>query len=126
MIEVKRFGWLKMLFWKRVFGFLSSETRLKSIVRTTKLRQKRRASLRLRRKFIRVRSDPRRLCRYQAGDPLWPLEELHDLHKPPFVAEPEFTPFDIDALLLFAQKLASLWKRLNECFDCFGGEVHRV
>src|SRR5437016_13610059 len=50
------------------------------------------------REFIRVRSDPRRLGRYQAGNPLWPLEELHDLHKPPFVADPEFTPFDIDAL----------------------------
>ena len=52
----------------------------------------------LRRKFIRVRSDPRRLGRYQAGNPLWPLEELHGLRKPPFVAEPEFTPFDIGAL----------------------------
>jgi hypothetical protein len=52
----------------------------------------------LRRKFIRARSYPRRLGRCQAGNPLWPLEELHDLHKPPFVAEPEFTPFDIDAL----------------------------
>ena len=29
----------------------------------------------LRRKFIRVRSDPRRLGLYQAGNPLWPLED---------------------------------------------------
>jgi hypothetical protein len=48
------------------------------------------------RKFTRVRSDPRRQSRL-AGNPLWPLEELHDLRNPPFVADPEFTPFDIDA-----------------------------
>ncbi len=52
----------------------------------------------LRRKFNQVRSDPRKLGRYQAGNPLWPLEELHDLDKPPFVADPEFTAFKIDAL----------------------------
>jgi hypothetical protein len=51
----------------------------------------------LQRKFIRVRSDPKRR-RYQAGNPLWPLQELHDLRNPPFVADPEFAPFDIDAL----------------------------
>jgi hypothetical protein len=62
----------------------------------------------LRRKFIRVRSDPRGLGRYQAGNPLWPLEELHDLHKPPFVAEPEFTPFDIDALRCNPQSVPAL------------------
>ena len=32
------------------------------------------------------------------ANPLWPLEELRDLGDPPFVADPEFTPFDIDAL----------------------------
>src|SRR5271165_4421145 len=62
----------------------------------------------LRRKFIRVRSDRRRLGRYQAGNPLWPLEELHDLHKPPFVAEPEFAPFDIDALRCNLQSAPAL------------------
>jgi len=62
----------------------------------------------LRRKFIRVRSYPRRLGRYQAGNPLWPLEELHDLHKPSFVAEPEFTPFDIDALTCNPQSAPAL------------------
>ena len=62
----------------------------------------------LRRKFIRARSYPRRLGRYQAGNPLWPLEELHDLHKPPFVAEPEFTPFDIDALRCNPQSVPAL------------------
>jgi hypothetical protein len=35
--------------------------------------------------------------RYVAN-PLWPLEELRDLSDPPFVADPEFTRFDIDAL----------------------------
>ena len=33
-----------------------------------------------------------------AANPLWTLEKLHDLHNPPFVADPEFTPFEIDAL----------------------------
>ena len=51
----------------------------------------------LQRKFIRLRSDPRRR-RYLAENPLWTLEVLHDLRNPPFVAEPEFTPFEIDAL----------------------------
>ena len=31
-------------------------------------------------------------------NPLWTLEELRDLRNPPFVADPEFTPFEIDAL----------------------------
>jgi hypothetical protein len=57
----------------------------------------------LQRKFIRVRSDQRRLGRYLVGNPLWPLEELHDLRNPPFVADPEFTPFDIDAFGCDAQ-----------------------
>ena len=35
--------------------------------------------------------------RYLAN-PLWPLQELHDLRNPPFVADPEFTPLDLDAL----------------------------
>jgi hypothetical protein len=46
--------------------------------------------------------------RYQAGNPLWPLKELHDLHKPPFVGEPEFTPFDIDALRCNRQSAPAL------------------
>jgi hypothetical protein len=49
------------------------------------------------RKFIRVRSASGRR-RYLVGNPLWPLQELRDLHSPPFVADPEFTPFDIKAL----------------------------
>jgi hypothetical protein len=32
------------------------------------------------------------------ANPLWPLEELRDLRNRPFVADPEFTPVDIDAL----------------------------
>jgi hypothetical protein len=35
--------------------------------------------------------------RYVAN-PLWPLEALRDLADPPFVADPEFTRFDMDAL----------------------------
>jgi hypothetical protein len=35
--------------------------------------------------------------RYLAN-PLWPLEELRDLRDPPFVADPEFAPFKIEAL----------------------------
>ena len=33
-----------------------------------------------------------------SGNPLWPLEELHHLRKPRFVADPEVTPLAIDAL----------------------------
>jgi hypothetical protein len=52
-----------------------------------------------RRKSIRVGSDPRRRRRrYQAANPLWTLEELRELRHPSFVADPEFTRFDIDAL----------------------------
>jgi hypothetical protein len=51
----------------------------------------------LQRKFVRVRSDPRRR-RYLAANLLWTLEELHDLRNPQYVADPEFTPFKIDAL----------------------------
>ncbi len=50
------------------------------------------------RKIIRVRNDTRRRRRYLPSNPLWPLEELYDLRNPPFVADPEFTPFDVDAL----------------------------
>jgi hypothetical protein len=32
------------------------------------------------------------------ANPLWPLEELHDLRDPLFVADPKFTPFNIEAL----------------------------
>ena len=48
------------------------------------------------RKFIRARWNARR-PRYLAN-PLWPLEELRDLRDPLFAADPEFTPFDIEAL----------------------------
>jgi hypothetical protein len=50
------------------------------------------------RKIIRVRSDARRRDCYLAGNPLWPLEELYDLRNPPFIGDPEFTPFDIHVL----------------------------
>jgi hypothetical protein len=36
-------------------------------------------------------------CKRYLANPLWPLEELRDLGDPPFVADPEFTRFDIDA-----------------------------
>ena len=51
----------------------------------------------LKRKSVRVRNDPGRR-RYLAANPLWTLEELRNLRNPPFVADPEFTPFEIDAL----------------------------
>jgi hypothetical protein len=51
----------------------------------------------LQRKFVRARNDPRRR-QYLAANPLWTLEELYNLRNPPFVADPEFTPFRIDAL----------------------------
>jgi hypothetical protein len=50
--------------------------------------------LTLQRRFIRVVSDPR-----MQGPFAWPFKVLRDLFRnPPFVADPEFTPFDIDAL----------------------------
>jgi hypothetical protein len=50
----------------------------------------------MQRKLIRARWNARR-PRYLAN-PLWPLEGLHDVHDPLFVADPEFTRFDIEAL----------------------------
>jgi hypothetical protein len=48
----------------------------------------------LRSKFIRFISDPR-----MQGPFAWPFKVLHDLfNSPPFVSDPEFTPFDMDAL----------------------------
>lgn len=48
----------------------------------------------LRRKLIRVTADPR-----VQGPFAWPFKVLRDLFRsPPFVADPEFTPFDMDAL----------------------------
>ena len=50
--------------------------------------------LMLRRKFIRVETDPR-----MQGPFAWPFKVLYDLfHNPPFVADPEFTPFDLGVL----------------------------
>ena len=43
------------------------------------------------------RCDLKTRKRYLAN-PLWPLEELRDLGDPPFVADPEFTRFDLNAL----------------------------
>jgi hypothetical protein len=48
-------------------------------------------------KFVRARNDPRRR-QDLAANPLWTLEELYNLRNPPFVADPEFTPLQIDAL----------------------------
>lgn len=55
--------------------------------------------------------------RYLAN-PLWPLEELRDLGNPPFVADPEFTRFDIGALRsqdrrVSAPTLACRWEHLQ-------------
>lgn len=60
--------------------------------------RERKASLMWQRKSSRARRDPKRWGRCQAANPFWTLEELRGLHHPPFVADPEFTPFDIDAL----------------------------
>jgi hypothetical protein len=40
----------------------------------------------------------RRLPLSISGNPLWPLEELHNLYEPRFVADPEFTPLAVGAL----------------------------
>jgi hypothetical protein len=46
------------------------------------------------RRFIRVTTDPT-----MQGPFAWPFKVLHDLFSnPPFVADPEFTSFDIEAL----------------------------
>jgi hypothetical protein len=48
----------------------------------------------LQRKFIHVTTDPR-----MQGPFAWPFKVLRDLFRnPPFVADPEFAPFDMDAL----------------------------
>jgi hypothetical protein len=48
----------------------------------------------LQRKFIRVTTDPR-----MQGPFISPFKVLRDLFdNPPFVADPEFTPFDLGAL----------------------------
>jgi hypothetical protein len=59
------------------------------------------------RKFVRARRGPRRR-RYLAANPLWTLEELRNLRNPPFVTDPEFTPFDIDALGADPQSVPAL------------------
>ena len=64
----------------------------------------------LKRKFVRARKDPRRR-RYLAANPLWTLEELRNLRIPPFVADPEFTPFEIDALGCDPQSVPALLSR---------------
>ena len=47
-----------------------------------------------RRKLIRVTTDLR-----MQGPFAWPFKVLRDLFRsPPFVPDPEFTPFDVDAL----------------------------
>jgi hypothetical protein len=50
-------------------------------------------------KSILFGKGPRRVSRSMSGNPLWPLEELRNVRKPPFVADPEFAPFNTDALL---------------------------
>jgi hypothetical protein len=52
----------------------------------------------LKKRFSRVRNEPKRRGCSLAGNPLWPLEDLRNLRRPPFVADPEFTPFAIEAL----------------------------
>src|SRR5580700_57032 len=58
------------------------------------------ALLMLKKKCIRFRraEDRSGLPLSISGNPLWPLEELHNLRRPRFVAEPEVTPLAIDAL----------------------------
>src|SRR5690349_16125007 len=58
-----------------------------------------------RRQFSRFSG--RRAARYLAGNPLWPLEELHNVRNPPFIADPEFAPFDIDTLGSQVRRLAA-------------------
>jgi hypothetical protein len=48
--------------------------------------------------WVRRQHDHSRLPLSISGNPLWPLEELYDLRKRRFVAEPEFTPLTLDAL----------------------------
>ena len=62
------------------------------------------------RKIIRVRNDTRRRRRYLPSNPLWPLEELCDLRNPPFVADPEFTPFDV---VFDAEESTAIWTWRN-------------
>ena len=50
------------------------------------------------RKSLQSGPKRRKLGRYIAANPLWPLEELHDLRNPPFVPDPEFSPLDIRSL----------------------------
>jgi len=50
------------------------------------------------RKSLQAGPERRRLGRYIAANPLWPLEELRDLRNPPFVPDPEYSPLDIRAL----------------------------
>jgi hypothetical protein len=58
------------------------------------------ALLMLKKKCIRFRraEDRSGLPLSISGNPLWPLEELHNLRKPRFVADPELTPLAIEAL----------------------------
>jgi hypothetical protein len=60
--------------------------------------RERKVLLMFRRKSQHAGPKRRRLGRYIAANPLWPLEELHDLRNAPFVADPEFTRLDICAL----------------------------
>jgi len=46
--------------------------------------------------------------RHCPANPLWPLEELHDFRNPTFVADTEFTRFDLDALVGDGSQRASL------------------
>ena len=80
----------------------------------------------LERKFIRIRGVRRRLGRYLAGNPLWPLEELYDLRDPPFVADPEFTPFEIDALACDPKSTPTLPSDSTQVRPSKHGRLHTV
>jgi hypothetical protein len=54
------------------------------------------------------RGSDRSVRRHSPANPLWTLEELHDLRHPPFVADTEFARFDLDALVHNDSQRASL------------------
>jgi hypothetical protein len=54
------------------------------------------------------RGSDRSVRRHCPANPLWTLEELHDLRNPPFVADTEFARFDLDAFVHDDSRRASL------------------
>jgi hypothetical protein len=79
----------------------------------------------LQRKLVRVRNDPRRRP-YLAANPLWTLEELRNLRNPPFVADPEFSPFEIDALACDPKSAPTLPSDPTQVRPSKHGRLHTV